>query len=104
MIQRRCAAMDCRLYSSMTDRNTFQDFGKTAEKWRDLAEQRRAYFAELYRSGRWQLYYEEDKFLARARAVAEICDRWTKIVEEHRQIVVEFQTESDFPRVRRSVA
>jgi uncharacterized repeat protein (TIGR03809 family) len=88
----------------MTDRTTFRDFGKTAEKWRDLAEQRRAYFAELYRSGRWRLYYEEDKFLAHARVVAEVCERWTKIVEEHRQIVAEFQADPDLPRVRRNVA
>lgn len=88
----------------MTDPTTFRDFGKTAEKWRDLAEQRRAYFAELYRSGRWRLYYEEDKFLARARVVAEVCERWTKIVEEHRQIVAGFQADPDLPRVRRNVA
>jgi hypothetical protein len=88
----------------MTDPTTFRDFGKTAEKWRDLAEQRRAYFAELYRSGRWRLYYEEDKFLARARVVAEVCERWTKIVEEHRKIVTEFQADPDLPRVRRNLA
>lgn len=73
----------------MTDRPAFQDFGKTAEQWRALAERRREDFAELYRSGRWRRYYTEEKFLARVRAIAQICERWTDIVEEHRRMVAQ---------------
>jgi uncharacterized repeat protein (TIGR03809 family) len=73
----------------MTDRPAFREFGKTAEKWRDLAEERREYFAELYRSGRWHHYYTEDQFRAHVRQVAEICDRWVDILEQHRQVVAE---------------
>jgi uncharacterized repeat protein (TIGR03809 family) len=73
----------------MTERPAFREFGKTAERWRDLAEQRREYFAELYRSGRWHHYYTEDQFRARVRLVAEICDRWVEILEQHRQVVAE---------------
>jgi uncharacterized repeat protein (TIGR03809 family) len=73
----------------MTDRPAYREFGKTAEKWRDLAEQRRAHFAELYHSGRWRHYYTEDQFRDHVRKVAEICGRWTDIVEEHRQVVAE---------------
>jgi hypothetical protein len=73
----------------MTERPAFRDFGKTAQRWRDLAEQRREDFAELYRSGRWRHYYTEDQFRARVRLVAEICERWAKIIEEHRQVVAE---------------
>ena len=65
----------------MTDRTAFRKFGKTADKWRELAEKRRDYFRDLYRSGRWRLYYNEEEFIARLRDVARTCDRWGVIVE-----------------------
>ena len=34
-----------------------------AQKWRDLAERRRAHFIDLYRSGRWKHYYTNEEFL-----------------------------------------
>jgi uncharacterized repeat protein (TIGR03809 family) len=71
----------------MTDRPAFREFGKIAEKWRDLAERRRDYFSELYSSGRWKRYYEQDGLLAQTREVAEICDRWASIVEQHRRLL-----------------
>jgi hypothetical protein len=71
----------------MTDRPAFREFGKIAERWRDLAEKRRDYFAELYRSGRWKRYYEEDELVAQTREVAEICDRWATVLEQHRQVL-----------------
>jgi len=55
--------------------------GKTAEKWRDLAERRRDHFRELHRSGLWRLYYEEEEFVARVREIARNCDRWQLLVE-----------------------
>ncbi|MPZ37835.1 MAG: hypothetical protein GEU95_07185 [Rhizobiales bacterium] len=73
-----------RLPTAMTDRPALRKLGKTAEKWRILAEKRREDFAELFRSGRWQRYYELDDFVVLAREVAEICDRWTLIVEQYR--------------------
>ena len=73
----------------MTERPAFRDFGKTAERWKDLAEQRREDFAELYRSGRWRHYYTEEQFRARVRTIAEICDRWIAVIDEHRQVVAE---------------
>jgi len=84
----------------MIDRPAFREFGKIAEKWRDLAEKRRDYFFELYRSGRWRLFYDRDEFLDQVREVAEICDRWAKIVEEHRQAVMEL----DAPAIERDAA
>ena len=75
----------------MTDRPAFREFGKTAERWLDLAERRRDHFAELYRSGRWRLYYEEDVFRAQAREVARICDHWASILQRHRQLLTEPQ-------------
>ena len=69
----------------MIDRPALRELGKTAEKWRALAEKRRDYFSELYRSGRWRLFYDEYGFRARVRDVAEICDRWAAVVEQNRQ-------------------
>ena len=84
----------------MIDRPALREFGKIAEKWRDLAEKRRDYFSELYRSGRWRLFYDRDEFLDQVSEVAEICDRWAKIVEEHRQAVMEL----DAPAIERDAA
>ena len=84
----------------MTDRPALREFGKIAEKWRDLAEKRRADFAELYRSGRWQRYYDQDTLLAQTREVAEICDRWTKIIEQHRRLL----PKPDAPAIDRDAA
>jgi hypothetical protein len=53
-------------------------------------EKRRDYFAELYRSGRWRIYYDdEDALVAQVREVAAICDRWTTALEQHRQALSE---------------
>lgn len=75
----------------MTDHPAFQEFGKTAEQWRDLAERRREEYAELYRSGRWRRYYTEERFLARVRAISRVCERWADIVEEHRRVVAQLE-------------
>jgi uncharacterized repeat protein (TIGR03809 family) len=50
-----------------------------AQKWRALAERRRAHFVELYRSGRWQRYYTRDQFAARLRDVMDAADTWAKL-------------------------
>ena len=36
-------------------------------RWRELAEQRRAHFIELYDTGRWKHYYTEHEFLTEMR-------------------------------------
>jgi uncharacterized repeat protein (TIGR03809 family) len=83
--QRRQSA--ARLRYLMTDQPAFRKWGKIAEKWRDLAEKRRDYFSDLYSSGRWKRYYEQDELLAQTREVAEICDRWATILEQHRRLL-----------------
>ena len=50
-------------------------------KWHALAERRRAYFIELYRSGRWERYYAEDVFLAHMRDVMKDVEQWAKVIE-----------------------
>lgn len=73
----------------MTDRPALRELGKTAEKWRLLAEKRRDDLAQLFRSGRWQRYYDLDEFVVLAREVAELCDRWAQIVEDYRPFTSE---------------
>ena len=48
-------------------------------KWRNLIERRRAHFIELYLTGRWKRYYEEEQFLTIFRETMTIADRWNEI-------------------------
>jgi uncharacterized repeat protein (TIGR03809 family) len=54
-------------------------FESVALRWRALAERRCAYFIELYKSGRWRLYYDEPKFIAAMQASEALAVRWVKI-------------------------
>jgi uncharacterized repeat protein (TIGR03809 family) len=65
----------------MAEQLNKQPYGTIAQKWRDLAERRRAYFAELYSSGRWKHYYTEEQFVARMREVVNAADAWTQLVQ-----------------------
>ena len=65
----------------MSNRASAQPYGDVAQKWRDLAERRRAHFVELYRSGRWKHYYTEEQFLARMREVVHAADAWAHLAE-----------------------
>jgi uncharacterized repeat protein (TIGR03809 family) len=55
---------------------------ENARKWLALAERRRAYFVELYRSGRWPRYYSEEAFKAHMRDVTKDVERWTKVIAQ----------------------
>jgi uncharacterized repeat protein (TIGR03809 family) len=50
-----------------------------AQRWSDLAERRRAYFVELFNSGRWTHYYTEQEFLERLRDVIKAADTWSQL-------------------------
>jgi uncharacterized repeat protein (TIGR03809 family) len=50
-----------------------------AQRWSDLAERRRAYFVELFNSGRWTRYYSEQEFLERLRDVMKAADTWSRL-------------------------
>jgi uncharacterized repeat protein (TIGR03809 family) len=54
---------------------------ENTRKWHALAERRRAYFVDLYRSGRWRRYYAEDAFLAHLRQVMQDVEQWAKVLE-----------------------
>jgi uncharacterized repeat protein (TIGR03809 family) len=52
---------------------------QVAQKWRRLAERRRAHFVELFHSGRWKHYYSEQQFLESLRAAVRASERWAEI-------------------------
>ena len=52
---------------------------KVAQKWRQLAERRRAHFVELFHSGRWKHYYTEERFLLSMREAIRATERWALI-------------------------
>ena len=63
----------------MVESQAHRRFCGIAQKWQQLAERRRAHFAELYHSGLWQRYYTEADFRRRAQEVAELAARWAEI-------------------------
>jgi uncharacterized repeat protein (TIGR03809 family) len=52
---------------------------EVALKWRTLAERRRAHLIELYDSGRWRYYYDEERFLRYMREAIRQCERWAEV-------------------------
>jgi uncharacterized repeat protein (TIGR03809 family) len=73
----------------MGDGTAYGKLGACAQQWRVLAEKRRDYFRELYHSGRWRRYYNEEEFLMRLRDVSRACDRWQLIVDTTRAATAE---------------
>jgi uncharacterized repeat protein (TIGR03809 family) len=72
----------------MSERVRAQPYGDVAQKWRELAERRRAHFVELYHSGRWRHYYTEQQFLARLREVVQAADAWARLARRPGKQVV----------------
>ena len=48
-------------------------------RWRELAEQRRAHFIELYDTGRWKHYYTEEQLLVRMREAIRLAETWEQL-------------------------
>ena len=48
-------------------------------RWSDLAERRLAYYTELYRSGRWQHYYTQERFAVRMLDVINAAKKWREL-------------------------
>jgi uncharacterized repeat protein (TIGR03809 family) len=63
----------------MTDGEAYRKLGMIAQRWRDLAERRRAHFTDLYESGRWKKYYGDDRLLLRMQEVVASADGWAVI-------------------------
>jgi cytochrome c len=60
-------------------------FDEISRKWLDLAERRLVYFAELYRSGRWQRYYTRERFTVLMRDVIGAVKTWKRLAARCRQ-------------------
>jgi hypothetical protein len=54
---------------------------ESARKWQSLAERRRSYFVDLYRSGRWTRYYDEATLKKHMIEVIADVERWQKVIE-----------------------
>lgn len=52
---------------------------RVAQKWRSLAERRYAHFVDLFESGRWKHYYNEEQFLRCLREAIALSERWAMI-------------------------
>jgi uncharacterized repeat protein (TIGR03809 family) len=52
---------------------------EVSRKWRVLAEQRHAHLVELYLTGRWKQYYDEQDFVARMREAIHLMEMWSAI-------------------------
>jgi hypothetical protein len=68
-----------------------------ADKWRDLADRRLAYFTELYRSGRWKHYYTRESFALRMLDVIKAAKVWGELADRTlaAQVLAEQQTARD---------
>jgi len=52
---------------------------EVAQKWRALAERRRAELSKFHQSGDWKRYYSEADFLERIREANQASERWAEI-------------------------
>jgi uncharacterized repeat protein (TIGR03809 family) len=67
----------------MPDRQAPRSYDLLARQWRDLADRRCEHFADLYRTGRWKLYYEEEQeFLACMREANDAADTWHRLAPD----------------------
>ena len=69
-----------------------------AQKWRALAERRRAHFLELYASGRWKHYYNEEQFVYRMREAIRVAQRWAEIAPMDEGAVAQDESFAEGPR------
>lgn len=50
-----------------------------ARRWQALAERRRRHLIDLYRSGRWRLYYTEEQLMAHMRDAVRNIEEWSAV-------------------------
>lgn len=74
------------------------DLEKIAQRWHDLAEQRLAYYTELYRSGRWKHYYTQEGFAVRMLDVIEDAKKWRRLAGRQQTPVSEQVSRGDVAR------
>jgi uncharacterized repeat protein (TIGR03809 family) len=88
----------------MSARLPAQALDAVAQKWRTLAERRRAHFVELYDSGRWKHYYTEAQFLYRMREAIQQSERWAAIAPRPEDEVFAEQARFAAETARRTAA
>jgi uncharacterized repeat protein (TIGR03809 family) len=81
-----------------------QLLNEAAQKWRALAERRRAHFVELYHSGRWKRYYTEERFLNRMLEAIRVSERWAEIAPSPERTPLPKETSSGANLHRRAAA
>ena len=69
---------------------------QAAQKWRGLAERRRAHFIELFSSGRWKHYYGERQFLELLRDAVRASAQWAEIASPR---LADVGRRSDQPKI-----
>ena len=60
----------------------YQTSIESVHRWHALAERRRNYVVDLYRSDRWRRYYTEDAFRMVMRDVIQNAETWSKVLED----------------------
>jgi uncharacterized repeat protein (TIGR03809 family) len=85
----------------MSGRSFAPAFDEVAQRWRALAERRRAHFIELFQSGRWRHYYSEQQFLDSLRDAVRISERWAEIAPPPATEVAAEQFGPDMSAARR---
>lgn len=63
----------------MPDARDFQLSPQVAAKWHALTVKRRDYLAQLYQSGRWRRYFDEETFVALMREAVQSVERWAAL-------------------------
>jgi uncharacterized repeat protein (TIGR03809 family) len=71
---------------------------EAAQKWRELAERRRAHFVELYHTGRWKRYYSEEQFVLKLREVIKASDRWAEIAPMPLRLTANYDRDTARPQ------
>ena len=55
-------------------------FDSIAGRWHDLARRKLVFYAELHRSGRWQLYFKSrEEFVAHLNAAMKLESVWARL-------------------------
>lgn len=71
---------------------------EAVQKWRALAERRRAHFVELHHTRRWTRYYSEEQFLLKMLEAMKASDRWAEIAPKPARIAASHGRDASTPQ------
>jgi uncharacterized repeat protein (TIGR03809 family) len=75
-------------------------YQRALARWRMLAEARLEHMAELYESGRWRRYYDEEQFVAIVRETTACVETWRKLAPNEATVVPLFTMPDGKPLAR----